>query len=349
MVTSCYFSPFQRKFPPPPRKNPRLRGNPFCRAERLLLLLRQTVVAALSYLVEDAVDLLLGSLLVGVIFPVGLLSCGLACVFLAFEHIEAAPVFAKSAPALALAARVLPASSVLSEAVAFHEGMLAPVLDEDVAEEHAAEVGQMGHAVVGGRNGREQFQGDGTGDYPLDLEGEGEGNDKHSLVGEVHTVGQEDAVECTRGAYCRPEVEQALVGPHHHHGVSEGEARHLFIADDVELYKLCQLLAEACAQAADDVIKKELPRSPIGLHHGSEHPQHKHVHEDMPEATMHEHVGEYLVEVEVRSQKKVQSQQAGQVYPHVFRHPGGDKHDGVDDQQILSDCGYFAREHFCSF
>ena len=64
---------------------------------------------------------------------------------------------------------------------------------------------------------------------------------------------------------------------------------------------------------------------------------------------MHEHVGEYLVEVEVRSQKKVQPQQAGQVYPHVFRHPGGDKHDGVDDQQILSDCGYFAREHFCSF
>ena len=41
--------------------------------ERLLLFLGQTVVAALAYLVEDAVNLLLRGLLTGVVVPVGVM------------------------------------------------------------------------------------------------------------------------------------------------------------------------------------------------------------------------------------------------------------------------------------
>lgn len=111
----------------------------------------------------------------------------------------------------------------------FGEGMLAPVEDEQEAEEHAAEVGKMGDAV-GNKDALEELDGGIAYDEPLGFDGHEE-VEIDALFWKHHAEGQEDAVDSARSA----------------HGESP--------AGD-------EYVAEAGAYAADEVVEQKAPRTP---------------------------------------------------------------------------------------
>ena len=57
----------------------------------------------------------------------------------------------------------------------------------------------------------------------------------------------------------------------------------------------------------ENVIKNEPLRAPYLLHHGTKHPEHKHIHDNMLPSCMHEHVSKELVNMKIGSHKKVQA------------------------------------------
>lgn len=86
--------------------------------------------------------------------------------------------------ALHLVEELLPATATEAAAVA---RVLAPVTDHDETEKHTAKMGGMGYTVTRTAKGREQLDGDIPYNKPLRLDGEREGDDKQTLVGERHT------------------------------------------------------------------------------------------------------------------------------------------------------------------
>ena len=94
-------------------------------------------------------------------------------------------------------------------------------------------------------------------------------------------------------------------GGHH----PQAEPGNLVGGDEIELPQLGQLLQDARAHAAADIIEQELAASPHVLHHAAKHPQGEHVEEDVLDIGMHEHVGEKLIEMEVLRHEEMEAKE----------------------------------------
>ena len=58
---------------------------------------------------------------------------------------------------------------------------------------------------------------------------------------------------------------------------------------------LNELLTQAGTNAAENVLKKEFVSTPYILYHTTEHPECKHIKEQMRETGMHEHICQQLM------------------------------------------------------
>ena len=81
------------------------------------------------------------------------------------------------------------------------------------------------------------------------------------------------------------------------------------------------------------IIKQEFFRSPHLFQHRAEHPQSKHIEEDMRKTAMHEHVGNELVRLKLRRCKIMQAKHICKVNIHrTFQHNSGQVKQPVDNQ-----------------
>ena len=78
--------------------------------------------------------------------------------------------------------------------------MAAPVEDEQEADEHATEVGKVGNAVSSVKHAQQQFQCHHANDKPLGLDWYEE-VEVDILVGEKHTEGQQQGIDCAAGSH----------------------------------------------------------------------------------------------------------------------------------------------------
>lgn len=197
---------------------------------------------------------------------------------------------------------------------------MAPQEDEYQSEKHATEVGEMGH-VVGTEEAFIQLDDGIADDEPLGLDGHKE-IEVDALVGEHHAKGEEYAIDSTRGTNSRC-------------GWKFENQTH-------------SNMGGSCTESTDEVIDDETLGAPIVLEHVTEHPESEHVEEDMPEAGMHEHVGEGLPDTE---ESRSDRPQAEQIYgrnkiilpihsdcaignkPHQRK--GGDKHQHIYYEKML--------------
>ena len=105
---------------------------------------------------------------------------------------------------------------------------------------------------------------------------------------------------------------------------------------------------ETCFQcvnyAADEIIDQKLLRSPHPLNDAAEHPQGKHVEEDVGEVGMQELIGDELPEVEIGGKEEMQLAVLAQVELSA-QHQRGHKGKNVDDKQVFGNSGYVAK-HF---
>ena len=85
--------------------------------------------------------------------------------------------------------------------------MFSPIADEEESEDHAAEMGQMGHVAAGHGEGREKLDGNGAEHHPLGFDGNGDGDDEHLLVGKHHPEGQQQGIDAARGTHGGQSVE----------------------------------------------------------------------------------------------------------------------------------------------
>ena len=85
--------------------------------------------------------------------------------------------------------------------------MTVPVTYHQESEKHATEVGGMCHTVATRTKCRNEFDGYIAQYKPLGLDGEGEGDDEQSLVGECHTKGKYDCINGSRCTYRSPCVQ----------------------------------------------------------------------------------------------------------------------------------------------
>ena len=131
----------------------------------------------------------------------------------------------------------------------------------------------MGYGVDGSE-AFEEFNGNEDDDEVLCLDRERDGEHEHPFVRECHSEGEEDAVDCSAGSYGE------VVG-----------------AD--EAYELACFLGDGSADSADEIIYEKPPRAPCGLKEPSEHPECKHIEGNVPETSVHEHVGDGLEPVEI--------------------------------------------------
>ena len=229
-------------------------------------------------------------------------------------------------------------------------GMLLPVAYHEEAKHHAAQVGQMGHAVARRRERREEFNAGVDHHKPLRLDRNRQREDEDALLGENHAESQQNGIDGTRGTHRGPGIQQAgtVVGHCRHH--CPRKLRNLLAGHQVELPKLGQLLKKTGTDTARNVIKKELFRTPYTLHHAAKHPQGKHVEEQVVPTAMHEHVGEQLVQAEVGGHEEMQSQH---VVQHVAAHGVGahqradKKCQHIDDEQVSCNGRYVSHHNFC--
>ena len=126
----------------------------------------------------------------------------------------------------------------------------------------------------------------------------------------------------------------------HCHYIAEAKARYLVAGKHVELAKLCYQLYKSGTDSADHIIEEKLLRSPHILNHAAEHPQGKHVEEQMRESGMHEHISEELIYLEIARKEEVKSKHAVQVDALTAEHPCGGEHKHIDNQQILCNSRY---------
>ncbi len=222
--------------------------------------------------------------------------------------------------------------------------VLLPVTDEEEAEDHATEVGDVGHLVAGRGQGREQFYRDGAEHHPLCLDGNGDGNDEHLLVREHHAEGQQQGIDGARSTDGGEAVELDRKLMHDREYLSETDR--LIETEQPDVEELGNLLHDAGTDAAENVIKNEALRTPYALHHRTEHPKHKHVEDDMLPSTMHEHIGDELENVEVLRHEEVQTTQAVEVdNVHLTQHQHRDECKEINDEQVAGNDRY--SEHNC--
>ena len=71
---------------------------------------------------------------------------------------------------------------------------------------------------------------------------------------------------------------------------------------------LYKLLDKPCTDAACEVVEQEAFRPPDLLEYTAEHPNGKHVEEQMGKSAVHEHISNQLRCIEISGKEKVQSQ-----------------------------------------
>ena len=195
----------------------------------------------------------------------------------------------------------------------------------------------MGYVVAAVAQGAQQFDYGVAHDEPFGLDGHGNGYDEQALVGEGHAEAQEYAIDSAGSTHGGPVVE---VGAHGHDDAVDVDL--LVAAQSLvgEFNPLRTFLHEAGAYAAHNIVEEESLRTHHLLHDAAEHPNGEHVEEDVLPACVHEHVGEELVEPEVGGLEKVEAQQVVEVYAVAHGHQFAEKHQQVDDYDILCYRGY---------
>ena len=143
--------------------------------------------------------------------------------------------------------------------------MLPPIEDEQKAEEHTAQVGEVCHAI-GTEQSLHQLDGGIANHKPLGLDGH-EKVEIDALVGKCHAKGKQDAIHRTRRT----------------HG--DAPARD-------------EKVAQSCPYTANQIIEQKASRAPEIFQHVIKHPEGEHIEEDMFDAGMHKHVGEQLPDAE---------------------------------------------------
>ena len=85
--------------------------------------------------------------------------------------------------------------------------MLSPIADEKISKDHATEMGQMCHVAAGHGQCGEELDGNGAEHHPLGLDGDGDRDDKHLLVGKHHAEGEQQGIDAARGTHSGQPVE----------------------------------------------------------------------------------------------------------------------------------------------
>ena len=183
-------------------------------------------------------------------------------------------------------------AAAAEEAAAAVAGVLAPVQDEGQAEEHTAQMRHVCYAVAGMAEGAEKLDDGIADDEPLRLDREGDGDDEHTLLRERHAKAQQDAIDSTRGAHRGPVVQ---IGVHRDDQPVQVDAV-VGVETRIEVFDvLYALLHQARTEAADNIIEEEALRTHHAFHDAPEHPDGKHIEEDMLQTAVDEHIGEELV------------------------------------------------------
>jgi len=172
----------------------------------------------------------------------------------------------------------------------------------------------MGHAVASLCQSGSQFDDGVSDDEVFSLDGDGQGEDEDALLGQQIAESEQDAVDRTGSA------DDAHV---------EGQSREQHLA------RLCQLLSEGRAESAYHIKDKELLGPQNLLQHASEHPQGEHIEEDVFQAAVHEHVGEWLPEVESWREPYMQTQNVVQVEVVLAPHHHRQIAQNVDDEKVF--------------
>ena len=201
----------------------------------------------------------------------------------------------------------------------------------------------MGHVARSEECGKD-FDGDVDDNKPLGLDGDGQGEDEDALFGKRHAESQKDGIDGSRCAHGGPGVEclgYAGVAPD-----SGNERRESYIAllrkCVVEFDILCHFLHKTCSDAAENVIKKEFLGSPNALHHTTEHPEGKHIEEQVLQSAMHKHIGEELINLEIRCQEEVQTEDIVEVDTLHPEHVIGGECQNVYYQKVFGNGRYAA-------
>ena len=124
------------------------------------------------------------------------------------------------------------------------------------------------------------------------------------MVGKQHAESQQDGIYGPGGSDGSHHVEIFFHGDDGIPGIDTVVCgKHRFVMD--VLYKL---LDKPCTDAACEVVEQEAFRPPDLLEYTAEHPNGKHVEEQMGKSAVHEHISNQLCCIEIFGKEKVQSQ-----------------------------------------
>ena len=122
----------------------------------------------------------------------------------------------------------------------------------------------VSHTITGTTHGREQLDCNISHDKPLGLDGEWEWNNEQPFVGEYHAESQQDAIDGTRGANRRPQIDIG-VGRHLHTACAD------ILIGGKSLHRigniLYQFLRKTGTYSTTNVIKKEFFRAPYTFYY----------------------------------------------------------------------------------
>ena len=207
-----------------------------------------------------------------------------------------------------------------------------PVKNDKESGQHSAQMGKMGY-VIGCvvAQSKNKLQNDVTNNEPFGLNGERDGYDEQLVVGECHSVTQQDSVYGSRCTYRKEGV--------HVYSESLDEFRSDIISYTCQGYlilsKLEQFLGESGSDTANEVEQQETIGTPLHLHDTAKHPDGKHVEEQMGESFMKELVCYELPDMKIRCKEKMQSAQLVQVYSIFVKCHRTHQTQYVDDEQIF--------------
>ena len=109
------------------------------------------------------------------------------------------------------------------------------------------------------------------------------------------------------------------------------------------MYKLRTLLKQSGTNAAGEIEQQVSLFAHRPFHLTSEHPEGKHVEQQMCEAAVKEHVGKQLIHLKVGSHEKMEPEQGVRTLAHEHRHEIAHH---VDDEQISCYCRYVSHLFF---
>ena len=232
-----------------------------------------------------------------------------------------------------------------------------PEFKRHKTKDHPSHVGEMSDVTARIAEARIQLQ-QSISDYEvLGLNGYGKKEKKNTFVGKQISQRQQDTKNGPRCSYGR-NIEDEI---HLVHGLvgKTLPAQHKLAAcfvDRVHLLAsklLTQLhemdlvdgkMQQRSANATDEIVAEKALGSQSIFDQRAEHPQGEHIRKEVDEVTVHEKVGHQLVGLEVHRFRVVETQV--KVEPDAQDIGGGDigqKHEPVDDQQVLNHLGHHAK------